>query len=164
MRRAKAFRTYRKWHPAFQQVADTWDFGVDLKDALIESNRIVLRRSGGLDPIIVPLDKDGEFDLADFVGDKIPAGMARRAKPFTFERIWHMGIVLAAQELKLDLTNAKVELDEGRIMLRGPNGVKRVIPVDTAGYFYINWRLPAGDNRLTREPFEGVVEPGPACV
>ncbi len=157
LRRARAFRTYRKWHRAFQQMADEWDFGVDLKEALIETNRIVLRRSGDLKPIIIPLDKDGNFDLADFVGGKIPAGMARHARPFTFERIWHMGIVLAAQELNLDLATADVELDKGRITLRGPNGIERVIPVDKDGYLYINWRLTAKDPRLTREPFEALL-------
>ena len=157
LRRAKAFRTYRKWHPAFQQVADDEDYGVDLGDARIETDRIVLRRSGGLDPIIIPLDKAGTFDLADFGGEKLPAGMARRAKPFTYERIWHMGIVLAAQELKLDLANALVELDQGRIILRGPNRVERVIPVDKEGYFYINWCLAANDKHLTQEPFEALL-------
>ena len=157
LRRARAFRTYRKWHRAFQQVADTWDFGVDLKDALIESNRIVLRRSGGLDPITVPVDANGDFDMAVFVGSKIPPGTARYAKPFAFERIWHMGIVLAAQELKLDLAKANVELDKGRITIPGPGGVERVIPVDEEGYLYINWRIPAKDPRLTTAPFEALL-------
>ncbi len=122
MRRAKAFRTYRKWDPAFQQVADDEDFGVDLSQAQIETNRIVLHLSGGLEPITIPLDKEGDFDLADFGREKIPGRLPRHAKPFTYERIWNMGIVLAAKELKLDLANAVVELNEGRITLRGPDG------------------------------------------
>ena len=52
-----------------------------------------------------------------------------------------MGIVLAAQELKLDLDHADVDLPHGRITLRGTNNVERVIPVDADGYFYIDWRL-----------------------
>jgi len=32
-----------------------------------------------------------------------------------------MGIALAAQALRLDLKNAEVNLDQGRIVLRGPN-------------------------------------------
>ena len=157
LRRAKAFRTYRKWHPAFQQVADDEDFGVDLGDAEIRTDRIILHRSGGLDPITIPLDKEGNFDLADFGGEKIPTRLARHAKPFTYERIWQMGIELAAQELKLDLANAVVDLDGGRITLRGPNGVERVIPVDKEGYFYINWCLTADDKHLTRGPFEALL-------
>lgn len=157
LRRAKAFRTYRKWHPAFQQVAEDEDFGVNLEDAQIETNRIVLRRTGGLDPIIIPLDKEGNFDLADFGGKNIPAGLARHAKPFTVERIWNMGILLAAKELKLDLANAMVELDKGRITMHGPNGATRIIPVNKEGYFYINWCLTPNDKRLTQEPFEALL-------
>ena len=41
--------------------------------------------------------------------------------------------------------------------MRGTNGVKRVIPVDPDGYFYINWCLKTGGNELTQEPFEEVL-------
>ncbi len=102
---------------------------------------MVLPRRGA-DDIKVPLDQEGNFDLADFGGDKLPPGVARKAKPFTEERLWHMGIVLAAQELKLDLAKAEVDLEAGRITLRGPGGVERIIPVDAEGYFYIDWCLP----------------------
>ena len=60
-----------------------------------------------------------------------------------------MGIVLAAQELKLDLAHADVDLPHGRITLRGANGLVRVIPVDANGYFYIDWRLKPNDPHLT---------------
>ena len=43
----------------------------------------------------------------DFGGENLPPGTARKAKPFTQERIWHMGVILAAQELKLDLSHAE---------------------------------------------------------
>ena len=107
------------------------------------------------------LDKDGNFDLADFVGPKIPAGMPRYAKPYTEEHIWHMGIVLLARGRALTWisTNAKVELNKGRITLTGPNGMQRVIPVDSDGSFYINWCLTANDDqrdRLTHEPIEAL--------
>ena len=156
LRRAKAFRTYRKWHQAFRQVESDPDYGVDLNKARVETNQIILPRSED-EAIKIPLDTNGNFDLSLFVGDKIPPGMARFAKPFTEERIWHMGIVLAAQELKLDLTNALVELDQGRITLHGENGVTRVIPVDGDGFFYINWAVTVNNDQLTREPFEGVL-------
>ncbi len=157
LRRARAFRTYRKWHPAFQQAEDDPVYGVDLRQAMVEPRQIILPRKGTNAPITIPLDENGNFDMADFVGDKIPAGMARHAKPFTEQRVWHMGIVLAAQELKLDLTNAQIELEQGRITLRGPNGVERTIPVDRDGYFYINWSITANSGQLMREPFEGLL-------
>ena len=159
LRRALAFRTYRKWHPAFRQIESDPDYGVDLRKARVEDNAILLPRSEGEPRVIrIPLT-NGLFDLRDFVGDRIPAGMKRFEKPFTEERIWHMGITLAAQQLKLDLTNAEVALDRGTITLHGPNGLTRVIPVDRQGYFYINWCLPINDPRklLTQEPFEGLL-------
>jgi class 3 adenylate cyclase len=156
LRRALAFRSFRKWHQAFIQLEEDPELGLDLANARMETNQIVLPRSEG-DPIIVKLDAQGNFDLKDFVGDKIPTGMARYAPPFTTERMWHMGIVLAAQELKLDLAHARVELDQGRITLSGSNGVSRVIPVDRDGYFYIDWCLTPKDKRLTEEPIEALL-------
>jgi adenylate cyclase len=109
-----------------------------------------------LPPIVIPLT-NGLFDMRDFVGDKIPVGMKRFAKPYTDERVWNMGIVLAAQELKLDLEHADVDLEHGRITLRGPGGVTRIIPVDKDGFFYINWTMTMEDRNLQVEPFEGLL-------
>ncbi|MFO1475419.1 MAG: adenylate/guanylate cyclase domain-containing protein [Verrucomicrobiota bacterium] len=156
LRRAQAFRVRRNWHPLFQQVASTPDYGVDLAKARIEPSKIILKRTGNPD-IEVPLDENGNFDLADFVGDKIPRGMAPRAKPFTDERIWNLGIVLAAQELHLDLTRPDIDLDRGTIRLRGPNEVERVIPIDRNGAFYIDWCLTPNDQRLTKEPIHDLL-------
>jgi len=122
-----------------------------LSNARIEPGNVVLPRQGTNGVERVPLDADGNIDLADFWGDKLPAGMARKVKPFTLERVWHMGIVLAARQLKLDLARAEVDLPNRRITLRGP-GVTRVIPVDAEGYFYIDWCLTPGDPRLAAEP------------
>ena len=157
LRRARAFRTYRKWHRAFQQIANDPENGIDLRNAVIERGRIVLPRPEG-EPIVFRIDAEGRFDLADFVGPNIPPGMEPHPKAFTEERVWHMGIVLAAQELKLDLDKAVVQLDRGRIVLRGPAGVERTIPVDSDGYFYINWCLTEKDQRLTHSFFDHVIE------
>ncbi len=64
-----------------------------------------------------------------------------------------MGIALAAQELKLDLANAQIDLAAGRIVFRGARGVERIIPVDGKGYFYIDWSLTPNDPRLTAQNF-----------
>ena len=149
LRRVRAFQP--SWHPAFLQVQADPDFRIDLRLARLEPGRVVLPRSDGSE-VSVPLDADGNFDLADFVGEQIPAGMARKAKPFTGERIWHMGIVIAARELNLDLDHAEVDLPAGRIVLRGAGGVVRVLPVDHDGYFVIDWCLPPEDPRLFQRP------------
>ncbi|HWD94528.1 MAG TPA: adenylate/guanylate cyclase domain-containing protein [Verrucomicrobiae bacterium] len=153
LRRAKAFETYRKWHFAFETVEADPDYGVDLNNVKIEPRQIVLKRSGVPD-ITIPLDENGEFALSAFFGGKLPAGVAPKAKPFTEERIWHMGIVLAARALNLDLAQADVDLPAGRITLHGTNGLERTIPVDANGYFYIDWRLRVNDPHLTQAPIE----------
>jgi class 3 adenylate cyclase len=157
LRRAKAFRIYRRWHSAFAKVEADPDYGVHLDKALVEPRRIVLPRSKELGDITIPLDAEGNFDLGDFFGDKLPAGAVRKAKPFTEQPVWHMGVVLGAQELKLDLARADVDLKHGRITLRGPGGVKRTIPVDTEGFFYIDWCIPPDHPRLTTASLQQVL-------
>jgi hypothetical protein len=73
----------------------------------------------------VPVDGDGTFALADFIGDTIPAGTTARAKAFTDGHLAH-GHCLA-QELSLDLSKAEVDLEHGRVVLRSAGGVERVI-------------------------------------
>jgi len=148
LRHVKAFCTYRRWHPFFKKVEADPDYGVDLDNARVEPGQIILPRVGG-DEIKIPVDPGNNFDLADFGGK-----LSGKAKAFTDERIWQMGIVLAAQELKLDLNHANVDLPNHRITLRGANGVVRIIPVDADGYFYINWRLPPNDPHLVQAPIE----------
>jgi class 3 adenylate cyclase/CHASE2 domain-containing sensor protein len=156
LRRARAFRLSRKWHFAFRQLEADPEFGVDLRLARLESGQVVLPRSGA-DDIKVPLDQAGNFDLSAFAGDKLPPGVARKAKPFTEERLWHMGIVLAARGLNLDLAKAEVDLTHGRIKLHGPGGVERVIPVDADGYFYIDWCMPPNHPHLTQEAIQDLL-------
>jgi len=151
LRKAKAFRSYRRWHFALAQVEANPDYGVELNQARIEPRRIVLPRRE-LGDIVIPLDAEGNIDLADFGGDKLPPGVARKAKPFTDQRVWHMGIVLGAQELKLDLARAEIDLKRGRITLRGPGGVERIIPVDAQGDFYIDWCMLPNHPQLTTAP------------
>jgi adenylate cyclase len=142
-----------KWHPAFKSAAR--QLGINLENARIEPDKILLPQSDGKE-ISVALDRNGNFDLADFVGDEIPKGWKRLDKPF--ERVWDLGIVMAAQELKLDLDRADVDLTRGKIILRGANGVERTIPVDAKGYFYINWQLTATSASLVRAPIEDVLK------
>ncbi len=152
LRRAQAFHMRRQWHPLFKRIEADPEYGVDLSKAKVEAKQIILPRLGG-DDIKIPIDAEGQFELADFVGDKLPAGVAPKAKAFQDERIWHMGIVLAAQELNFDLNKAEIDLESGRITLRGL-GVERTLPVDRNGYFYIDWCIPPKDPRLFREPIE----------
>ncbi|HWC61959.1 MAG TPA: adenylate/guanylate cyclase domain-containing protein [Verrucomicrobiae bacterium] len=156
LRKARAFRTNHVWHFAFQKLEADPDYGVDLSRAKVEPKRIVLPRTDAED-IIIPLDENGDFELSAFFGKKLPPGIPPKAKPFVDERVWHMGIVLAAEELKLDLTHPEIDLPHGRITLKGPNGLQRVIPVDENGYFYVNWSIPLHDPQLTQAPIMNVL-------
>ena len=84
----------------------------------------------------------------------------RRAKAFYDDpqhgRVWHMGILLAAQDLGLDLDKAVITRSE--IRLRSPQGIERVIPTDREGYFCIDWSLPTNDGRLTQDRFESLLQ------
>ena len=113
LRRIKSYNL--NWHAAFRSAAD--QFGVDLSRAQILPGKILLPLPDGTN-YAVKLDADGNFDLAEFVGDDLPKGWKRHDKPFT--RVWDLGIVMAAQELKLDLDHAIVDLPGGKIILRGP--------------------------------------------
>ena len=156
LRQACAFRLYTNWNFAFLNVEADPGYGVDLSLAHVEPGRITLLRTEG-DPIVIPLDVDGNFEMSVFFGNKLPRGIPTKAKPFTVERMWHMGIVLAAKELGLDLAGADVDLPHGRITLRGANGLERVIPVNQDGYFYVDWQLRPDDARLTRAPIENLL-------
>jgi len=155
LRRARAFREYRRWHPAFKQVEADRDYGVDLNQVRLEPGRITLLRTG-LPDIQVPVDADNSFQLSDF-STNLPPGISPTAKAFEVQRVWHMGIVLGARALGLNLDDAEVDLARGRITLRGTNGVERILPVDDDGYFYVNWELSPTNSSLTTESFEGLL-------
>lgn len=156
LRRARAFHDYRHWHRAFRQVEAAEEYAVDLNNVRLEPGKIVLKRTG-LPDIPVPVDASNYFKLSDF-GTNVPPDLAPTAKAFEVRRVWHMGIVLAARALNLDLAKAVVDLPRGRIVLRGSNGVERVLPVDADGYFYVNWEITPSDPRLTVEPFEELLK------
>ncbi len=160
LRRVKAFRSYRRWHPLFEKLQADPELGVDLSQARFTPGKIILPQTGTTNVIEVPVDADNNFQPADFTGDRLPPGVAPKAKAFTDERVWHMGIVLAARELNLDLDHADVDLPHGKIILHGvpPGGsLERILPVDADGCLYIDWRLTPNDPRLLRAPIESLL-------
>ena len=155
LRRVRAFRDYRRWHPLIQKAAD--QFGLDMAGATFAPGKIILPQTGATNTVSIPVDGENNFNLSDLVEKNLPPGMAPTAKAFTDQRVWQMGIVLAAQELKIDLKNADVDLPRGRIVLHGANGVERVIPVDRDGSFYVDWRLKPNDPHLLQAPVENLL-------
>jgi class 3 adenylate cyclase/CHASE2 domain-containing sensor protein len=157
LRQVKAFCIYRHWHPLFKKLEAMPELAVDLTNAIFTPEKIILPQTGLTNSIEVPVDSNNNFSLVDFGLDKLPPGVAPKAKAFTEERVWQMGIVLAAQELKLDLAHAEIDLSQGKIVLRGANGIQRTIPVDRDGYFYIDWRLKPNDPHLLEAPVENLL-------
>ena len=156
LRRVRAFRDYREWHPLFRAAAAQAAGGIHLDRARVESRSIVLPAAEG-NEVVIDLDANGEFKVADFLGDQLPEGMAATAKPFTDRRVWHMGVVLAANALGLELAEAEIDLEHGRIVLKGNNRPNRTIPVDASGHFLIDWCLPPSDPRIAIQPIHDLL-------
>lgn len=157
LRRARAFTLHRAWHPALRELETKPNSRISLRHARVETaaegrKLIIPLYDSREDQVEIPLDDDNNFtitppaDAPDQTSQKFPA--------FTLERVWHMGIRLAAWHLKLDLTNALVDLEHGRITLNGPDHLQRIIPVDHEGYFYVDWLLRPDDPRLTSGPVQ----------
>lgn len=152
LRRARPFKLYRDWHPVFRQVQN--EYGVNLDRAIIHTNQIILPLPEDKS-VTVELDAEGNFTLADFAGDTLPPGTPPKAKPFRDRRVWHLGIVLAAAELGLDLEQA--QLEPNRLILRGP-GVERIVPLTADGSIPLDWSLDFGSPQLRKEAIETVLE------
>jgi len=73
-------------------------------------------------------------------------------------RLWHLGIVLAARELKLNLERSVIDLEHGQIVFSSAEGVRRTMPVDRRGRFYIDWSLSANAPLLTKDSIEFVLQ------
>ena len=132
LRRVQAYKTYRVWHPAIKGMVVP--LSLDLSNVLFETNRIRIARKGE-DPWEAPLMPDGSLNMEELVGE----ASATPQYAYYDRRVWHMGIVLAAKHLGLELTNAVVRPDH--IIFKGPQGMQRIIPVDKKGRFYVDWAL-----------------------
>jgi class 3 adenylate cyclase/CHASE2 domain-containing sensor protein len=134
--------------------------------SLMESDdffALQMHRAGNVllavEPDLVPPDLFLTNALApgDISTEKDSDGVLRRVRAFDDQGVWDLGIVLAALELNLDLAHPDLDLAHGRITLHGAKGVKRVIPVDSKGYFYIDWRLKPNDPRFLCAPIENLL-------
>ncbi|MEO5804073.1 MAG: adenylate/guanylate cyclase domain-containing protein [Verrucomicrobiota bacterium] len=137
--------------------------------SLVESDEFFAEQMRGAGTVVLasdskifppPLFATNAMAVGDITADSDSDGVLRRAKAFTDDpkrgRRWHMGIILAAKELGLDLNQA--EIRPGQIVLRAPHGVQRIIPTDPNHYFLINWRLGWDDRRLAVMPYGGLIE------
>ncbi len=150
LRRARPFRDVDpKWNPIILHLAKAVD--LNLGQARIDrtARQILIPYANGTNLFSLELNPDGSLNTAEL---GLPAG-PRQWPQLT--RLWHLGIVLAAAELRLDLEHPVIETN--RLILNGPNGIRRIIPLERDGTFFINWSLPPGDPRVFTEGIEGVI-------
>lgn len=127
-------------------------------DQLREAGNVILavppnpRRTNGL-IFPPPIFRTNALALGHVVGVPDADGIHRRIQavrkdPETGQRVWAMGIVMAAVELGLDLDHERRE--PGHIILQSTNrpGLDRRIPVDDADNLTVDWALAANDSRL----------------
>lgn len=181
LRRVQAYSVVTIWHPLVRRAAR--EFGWKLDTAAFEPGKIVFA-SADHEPnadsyltvnalnefdeaaLVVRLDGDTATPPREAIGSVVaPPGRGdgaatnqtsgpRWTKPFTKQRLWQLGILLAARDLHLDLNRARVDFARGRIEIPDGSGAWRIIPVDRQGRFYIDWTLTGTDPRLTAEPIE----------
>jgi len=150
LRRDQAFLEYKDWHWIIKQVAAA--YGFNLSKTRTEPGKITFYQRDA-EPIIFPTDSQGMIDTTNVV-NPVPPGVPTHFPPFTPIRVWSMGIVLAAYQLKLDLDKSEIDLPHHRLVLHGEHGLTRVIPVDSHGYFYIDWSMGLHDTNLAKGAFE----------
>ncbi len=133
-RRIRAFTEYRWIHPELGRLADAW--GVNLEVTPEDAVRIVDPRTG-TEHLFEP-DPEGMVSLP-LRWDRPGLPVRRRVAVRQVQRVWHLGIALAAHRLGLDLEGAERTADG--VVIPGANGIRRRLPVDRQGYLPVCWGL-----------------------
>jgi class 3 adenylate cyclase/CHASE2 domain-containing sensor protein len=151
LRRDRAFMEYRDWAPAIEQAeaAYAWDLPKTIDDRV--NHKITFYSQFDGEQTEFSIDDEGRIAATNFL-KTLPPGFPDKIVPYRIFRAWSMGIVLAAYELKLDLDHP--DFEQGRIVLHGPHGLTRSIPVDNQGDFYVDWSLAQNDPAIYKESFQ----------
>ncbi len=155
LRRARPFTVTRIWHPLV--LKNVKPLKLDLTKARLSRDKIAIPsydKTLDSKPAEIPLNangtmkltKDGDINFADDPDEKGPA----TELPYKDQRAWNLGLMLAAKALGLDLDRA--ELRGRNLVLPGPNGLTRTIPLDSENYFYIDWSIRLEDLQSTNSP------------
>lgn len=154
LRRVKLFRDYKLWNP--QILAEARLNNWDLANATIRSNILMIPRRDNK-PLTINVTSDGHFDPAELTGRKGASRIVRLQLACEDLRVWHLGVVLAARELGIDLSRAEPDLKRGLVTLLKTNGTRIALPVDQQGRMLIDWGIRQNDPRLTVDSFETLV-------
>lgn len=159
LRRVKPFGTVRIWHPIIKGMEKSLGLQLDQADLSQPSSVIFPVAPNAMDlnpdPVTIFLKPDGTMKLTTDGGlaahDETAENLAQKTEaPFTMQRVWNLGIVLAAKALRLDMDSAEVGSRE--IVLRGPGGLVRTIPLDKEGFFYIDWSITMDELKRQQTP------------
>ena len=156
LRRVRPFHEVRVWHPKIREMVKALDS--NLRRGEIKGDKVIIPNRSTEDAessvLEIPLNPNGTMKLTQSgdldIGDDPADNGPETEKPFELKRVWNLGIALAARALDLDLENAEISKD--KIALRGPDGLTRTIPLDGAGYFYIDWSIRYQDIKEGKSP------------
>jgi class 3 adenylate cyclase/CHASE2 domain-containing sensor protein len=158
VRRTKPFQTFRLWDSDIEEMLrdkcliDLHQHTEAHEDHILFQNSEISYRMSLT---------NGRFDLLQLTKDHLPEYVdavpeeGRWRIPFQEFRMWHMGIVMAAMEIGLDLEHAKIGPRE--IFIPGTNGVDRTIPLDYNGNLIIDWAVPLAHKQLLIDMFEWLI-------
>ncbi len=163
LRRVQPFANYCIYHPLIKEYARVNKLNL-LKAQRKPAGLVFPHEKATHTVVEFVLDAGGYFNPREFALKylsledtnqvlKLPV----RDKAYTEQRVWHMGILLAAKELGLDLEHAKVDYVQHRIILKGAKGLERIIPLDDEGRIYVDWTITPWDDRLTSESMQTLV-------
>ena len=135
-RRVRALTVFRQLNPRLGELAYRWKWilslGTNQDSLLLQTNP----------PAGQPPDP-GRGITADELGIvRLPTGrFAQEKLPlWVTNRVWHLGLVLAAYQRQIDLQKSGIEGSE--MVLRLTNGaVQQRFPIDANGFFPVNWVL-----------------------
>lgn len=160
LRSIRPYTDMRIWDPLIRKLVT--EEGLSLSRAQIRPDQLVFgEESTSGKPgteIKIHITRDGYFDPEDLAGQKPIGPETRLRRIFTTQRFWHLGIVLGAQAMGLDLARAAVDAANHCIRLKGPHGLERTIPLTQDGKMLIDWSLRWNDARLLELPFGAVLE------
>lgn len=111
---------------------------------------VVLEDYGSLELSTNRPSADGHVSLIDREGKRVDVDPVER------QRVWHLGLVLTARVLGIDLTRSEVTPD--RLRLWTTNGTEVSVPIDRHGRMYVDWTLKVRNRQLLEQPFEGVLQ------
>ena len=164
LRRVDPFYDGKVWHEIFE-VTIGQASGFPLSSAIISDESI---KWTGTDPesgeqittLEIMLNEEGEFDVLDpslsfgtATSDQIIDyfGGKRFHKPFESKRFWHMGIVMVADMLGLELQEAELDKSSNSLKFPTNSGEQFELPLDENGAFLIPWKFGINEPNLKKE-------------